>query len=311
MIKIITEEFDITSDLIIEWILSLGFEVERKNVESYSDFALEIDNQRINGLFENVFHRRGKLNTLPTNLDNFQYKNEIKSDDNLVLKAFEKIAKKKGNYVGEFNDEEQHNKILDLYLAREVGFDIPDTLITNTKSKLIDFINKNKGEIVTKSIKNPFLIENKNFLAYGRETLLIGLNDITLLEEHFNLGFFQKNIAKIFEVRVFVYKNSLFSMAIFPYSNSNNEVDLRVATDENPKRYVPFALPKIVKKKVKKFLKIKNINTGSIDLMVDSNNIFFFLENNSQGQFHWVSLHCNYNIEKHIALDLIKHEKHL
>lgn len=95
MIKIITEEFDITSDLIIEWILSLGFEVERKNVESYSDFALEIDNQRINGLFENVFHRRGKLNTLPTNLDNFQYKNEIKSDDNLVLKAFEKIAKKK------------------------------------------------------------------------------------------------------------------------------------------------------------------------------------------------------------------------
>lgn len=309
MINIITEELDITSDLIIEWILSLGFNVERKNVEYYSDFVLEINNSYVNGLFENVFHRRGKLNTLPYNLNTFPYKNEIKIDDNLILKAYEAIAKKKGNYVGEFNDEEQHNKILDLYYAREVGFDIPDTLVTNNKTKLLEFITKNNGEIITKSIKNPLFIKNENYSAYGRETLLIGFNECEFLEEHFNLGFFQSNIAKIFEVRVFVYKDNLFSMAIFANGNSNDEVDFRIATEENPKRYVPFSLPEIVKIKIKKFFKIKNINTGSVDLMVNSDNIFYFLENNTQGQFHWVSFYCNYNIEKHIAIDLIQHEK--
>ncbi|WP_027379206.1 ATP-grasp domain-containing protein [Chryseobacterium daeguense] len=213
MIKIITEELDITSDLIIEWIISLSHKVERKNVEDFQDFILEINNSSIMGLLENTFHRRAKINTIPSSLYNFPYRNEIKTDDNLILKAYEKISKAKGNYIGEFNDEEQHNKILDLYYAKEAGFDIPDTL------------------------------------------------------------------------------------------------DFRIATAESPKRYTPFCLPEIIEKRIQLFFKIKNINTGSIDLMVDSKNIFYFLENNSQGQFHWVSFYCNYNIEKHIALDLIQNEK--
>ncbi|MEA1850078.1 hypothetical protein U9K52_14250 [Chryseobacterium sp. MHB01] len=181
MIKIITEELDITSDLIIEWILSLDYEAERKNVETFHDFTFEINNLSTSGVFENAFHRRAKLNILPTNLNTFNYKDELKTDDNLILKAYEKIAKNTGNYVGEFNDEEQHNKVLDLYYAKEVGLNIPDTLITNKKSNLLDFIYKNGGKVITKRIKNPLLVKEKNYTVYGRETLLIESKEIDFL----------------------------------------------------------------------------------------------------------------------------------
>lgn len=309
MIQLITEELDITSDKIIEWILFLGYNVERNNVETYSDFTFEINDKSIEGLSDNTFHRRAKLNTFPDELNFFPYKNEIRLDDNLILKAWEKISKNEGKYIGEFTDEEQHNKILDLYFARKTGFNIPDTLVTNNKTKLIEFISRNGGKIITKSIKNPIQIEDDYFVAIGRETMLLELNELDTLNDNFNLCLFQKFIDKIFEVRVFVYGNKMFSMAIFSDYKGSEQIDFRIATSEMPKRYIPFSLPLTIQKKIKKFFKIKSINTGSIDLIVDTNNTFYFLENNCQGQFDWVSVYCNYNIEKYIALDLIQNEK--
>lgn len=253
--KIITEELDIISDLIIEWILSLGYEVERRNVETFHDFTFEINNLSINGVFENAFHRRAKLNILPTNLNTFNYKDELKNDNNLILKAHEKIAKNIGNYVGEFNDEEQHNKVLDLYYAIQAGFNIPDTLITNTKSKLLDFVSKNGGKVITKSIKNPLLVKEKNYTVYGRETLLIESKEIDFLNEYFNAGLFQRFIEKVYELRVFVYKDRLYSMAIFPHDI--NEIDFRITTDDRPKDMFLSICLSLLKRKLKHFLELK------------------------------------------------------
>lgn len=44
-----------------------------------------------------------------------------------------------------------------------------------------------------------------------------------------------------------------------------------------------------------------NLNCGSIDILVDNNLNYFFLEVNPVGQFGMVSFPCNYNLENHIA----------
>ena len=46
--------------------------------------------------------------------------------------------------------------------------------------------------------------------------------------------------------------------------------------------------------------------TGSIDLLLDTENNYYFLEINPVGQFGMVSIPCNYNIEKKIAEYLYK-----
>ena len=94
-------------------------------------------------------------------------------------------------------------------------------------------------------------------------------------------------------------------MAIFSQNNVNTQVDYRNYDHEKPNRCVPYNLPNTIKRKIFKFMKYKKIDTGSIDIIFSTNNKYFFLENNPQGQFDWLTKNCNYNIEKEIAEILI------
>ena len=44
-----------------------------------------------------------------------------------------------------------------------------------------------------------------------------------------------------------------------------------------------------------------NLNCGSLDLVLDNNGIYYYLEVNPVGQFGMVSFPCNYYLEKKIA----------
>jgi glutathione synthase/RimK-type ligase-like ATP-grasp enzyme len=52
-------------------------------------------------------------------------------------------------------------------------------------------------------------------------------------------------------------------------------------------------------------MKTIGMKSGSIDLIVDENNDYIFLEVNPIGQFAQVSIPCNYYIEEYIANYLI------
>lgn len=52
-----------------------------------------------------------------------------------------------------------------------------------------------------------------------------------------------------------------------------------------------------------------DLDSGSIDMIVDSSLTYYFLEVNPIGQFEMVSMPCNYNLEKLIAEELITYEK--
>ena len=62
-----------------------------------------------------------------------------------------------------------------------------------------------------------------------------------------------------------------------------------------------FKLPKRIKESLIMLSKETGINSGSIDMIVDHKDNFYFLEINPVGQFEWVSYFCNYGIEQEIA----------
>ena len=51
-------------------------------------------------------------------------------------------------------------------------------------------------------------------------------------------------------------------------------------------------------------MKALKLESGSIDIIVDEQDDYYFLEVNPVGQFHFVSHICNYYIEKEIAQSL-------
>lgn len=94
-------------------------------------------------------------------------------------------------------------------------------------------------------------------------------------------------------------------MAIFSQSNSKTCIDFRKYDAKLPNRYIPYKLPDEIECALKKVMDCLKLNTGSIDLMVDENNKYYFLEINPVGQFGMVSEPCNYLLEKRIAEFLV------
>lgn len=306
MIKLISTDDDVSSNNIAEFLLGFNVTFLRHNIEELTSVTIYLSNEKTVLPFENTYHRRGRINTLSNEHKNEIFYDYLIKEENPVIKSIEYISKNQNgnNYVGEYNEEEQHNKIIDLFLAKEIGFIIPKTLISNCKSEIISFYNECKKKIITKCIKYPLEVTTKEYQIFGKNTFLVKKKDIISLAELNSFGLYQECIQKKYEIRIFVYKDLIFSMAIFSQQNKKTILDYRNYDEKKPNRCVPYKLPDEIEKKIKQFFKLKNINTGSVDVIVNSDNEYIFLENNPQGQFDWLSKNCNYYIEKIIAQDL-------
>lgn len=196
------------------------------------------------------------------------------------------------------------NKIDVLFNAKKIGLLVPETIITSSKEDLIKFYKKNNS-VITKPIFEvaPMIYKNTPTTMY---TTTLEMADIDNFPTQFYPSLFQKRIEKSFEIRVFIYKNKLFSMAIFSQNDDQTKADFRNYNIEKPNRNVPFKLPKLIQDKLFRLMKKVKLNTGSIDMILTNDNEFVFLEINPVGQFGMVSLGGNYFLEKMIAKDLIK-----
>ena len=65
----------------------------------------------------------------------------------------------------------------------------------------------------------------------------------------------------------------------------------------------------MIKEKITDFMLDKKLESGSIDVMVDKNNDYWFLEVNPVGQFDFLSGENNFYIEREIAKTLINGSK--
>jgi ATP-GRASP peptide maturase of grasp-with-spasm system len=209
--------------------------------------------------------------------------------------------------LGNFKNQSP-NKIETLYLAKTCGIIIPPTVITNKRSDLLDFYDKCKGEIITKSIKDIVSIDSSstnNEKIYQQYTEAINRKFIENGPSEFFPSLFQKKIKKSYEIRSFYIKGKFYSMAIFSQLDPQTAVDFRCYNQEKSNRNVPFKLPFKVEQNLKKLMDLMDLDTGSIDLVRNISGEYVFLEINPVGQYGMTSAPCNYNLDKIIAEKLI------
>jgi len=192
------------------------------------------------------------------------------------------------------------NKLDILCEARDSGFLIPDTLLTNRLNSLRTFFKSNSQEVITKAITNSAAIVYKD-LAIILPTQKITPDHLSHLPESFIISKFQKNIKKKFEARVFFFQGKCYGMAILSQLDPQTEVDFRKYNYAKPNRCIPLKVSKEVRKKIRRFMKKINLDTGSLDFIVDKSDEYHFLEVNPYGIFNMIEEKCNYNIPYHIA----------
>ena len=116
---------------------------------------------------------------------------------------------------------------------------------------------------------------------------------------------FQEYIEKLYEIRAFYLDGNFYCSAIMSQNDSRTKVDFRNYNIEKPNRTPSYKLPIDLEEKISQLMACLNLNSGSIDLLVDVSGNYIFLEVNPIGQFGQVSKPCNYFLEMEVAKHLM------
>lgn len=328
-ILIITTSGDSSTNTVIDWITKFGYNPIRFN----TDVGINNDNFKISHVFgSNNNETCIKINNINCNSNNLKSIWFRKFD---VPNLTENLKEKKevGNIVKHLNQEyfsamysffdswqtkktylggkitKQPSKMDMLIAAKENGIDIPDTLITNNKTKLKLFLNKH-NKVITKSIRSGKLLYKKDktskMMGAFMFTELLDNDIIAKIPDYFFYSLFQEALKKDFEIRTFYLDGECYSMAIFSQLDKQTDIDFRMYNNERGNRNTPYKLPKRIETKIKKLMKLLGLITGSLDFIKTIDNRFVFLEVNPWGQYGMVSEPCNYYIDKKIAEYLTK-----
>lgn len=299
MILIITHKQDYTVDFVVNKLNQRGIEYKRLNCEdlpnkkycfdSENDFSFkfELENE-----FHSVWFRRTKLPII--NDLGFEERNYILTEyDSLLKNIFSAVeAKWLSKPLHVYNAE---NKILQLRKARQVGFLIPKTIVTNDIKEIIDFYSRNNRDIIIKPLA-------QTRVNYKNESAFIFTNkvDEDLID---NLGnyditpcIFQQNIKKDYEIRVTVIDKKVFASSVYSQSNEKTKMDWRKENLE----FNPIDLPKDIENKCIKLLNALNLKFGAIDLIKTPDDKFIFLEINPKGQWAWIEMQTDQQISDEI-----------
>lgn len=207
-------------------------------------------------------------------------------------------------WLGEF--ESPYQKIYQLIAAKAAGLDIPESFIVTDKKFLMQM--GDPGNYITKSLDYSVYVDTVKTHVSGQRTQVLNAATVSVMKERFYASYIQSKVEKKYELRVFFFRDKFYAMAIFSQKDERTKIDFRNYNTDKPNRFVPYVLPQKIKQKLKKLIRKLNISSGSIDILVDQLNRYFFLEINYSGQFSFVSSNCNYHIEFDLA-QYFSHEK--
>lgn len=313
MVLIFSDEFDVSTNHIIDWLLFYNISFLRINDLNLIQVEyIDIEHNKFRFKYENkiiedtcitgyIFRRGQIINPEKSIIEDSEIKELInklvKNEKINILHYLMYVIENNKLYIkiGSFFRLDI-NKLYQLNCAKEVGLIIPKTLLTKN-------LNENNNSWITKSLTQVYEEINSKYF------LMNYTNTISKFPKKFGLSFVQKKIQKKFEIRSFFLDEKFYSMAIFSQNNEKTSTDFRRYDHGRPNRFIPFELPFHLKVKLKKLMRKLSLNTGSIDLIYSEANEFVFLEVNPVGQFGMVSHPCNYALEKLIAQKFLKDGK--
>lgn len=319
MILILSDENDVSTEQVMDWLLYYDQKCIRLNrtdiitfdqltVSDSGDTDFQIITQRFGAIhyseITSFWYRRGYLQfvqfELSESIKQLEFSEELIRFFNAemgTIRDFIYYLLEKKNSIGSIHHNDL-NKLVILDKARSCGLKTPKSSVITKCSQI-----EQPQSSITKAVKEGFYYEAKSDYYYTSYTE--DLNSIETIEDDFFPSLVQDKIDKLLEIRTFYLNGQCFSEAIFSQADQQTAVDFRRYNYVKPNRTVPFLLPQDVQDKIKNLMVAIGFKSGSLDLILDKNLEYYFLEVNPVGQFMQVSKPCNYFLERTIAKNLI------
>ncbi len=185
--------------------------------------------------------------------------------------------------------EQARKKIFQLKLARELGFLIPETIVTNNPSYVRKFFKTHNAKIIFKAVYHEFL-------NYGDRALNIPTTLITerhLESENLNLirkmpALFQRFIEKEYELRVTIVEDKIFAIRIDSQINPLTVVDWRHPEYIDKLSYTKVKFSPEISYRCQQMLNQLGLAFGAFDFVMSKDGKLYFLEVNPNGQWYWL-----------------------
>ncbi|MGP5368562.1 hypothetical protein ACTXN4_14045 [Pseudomonas helleri] len=311
MFLLVTNRRDITMDFVVAELQRRGLPYFRLNTEllplsqstlgvsAMNDWEIELEGKRITGhdVTAAYFRRPGAPQAPETVLDAGE-RAYIEAEWSSFLKSLYFRLESRW-----FSDPTQiflaEDKPRQLLIARQLGFNIPDTAITN-QLKAAELLTA-EGRAIGKPLRQavlPGALEKVMFTSRLQplteaDAPALGLAPLII----------QAEVPKIYDVRVTVVGAQVFATAIWSQDNEETEVDWRRGSRPDL-RHEAIGLPDEVVAQCRELVHCLNLRYGAIDLVCDRDEKLWFLEINPNGQWAWIENQTGYPIAAAIVDEL-------
>jgi hypothetical protein len=189
-------------------------------------------------------------------------------------------------------------KAWQLRCATQVGFAVPETLLTNDPRAVLRFCRERNGDLISKlGHGNPIDEQNSRV----RYTEALTARDLTHIQELRHCPMlFQAYVPKQVEVRATVVGARVFAVEIQSQGSVRARHDWR-RRDRDDTPYAIHALPDPVSARCASLVAAMGLHYGAIDLIRTPEGEYVFLEINCNGQWAWLEAATGVPISDAIA----------
>lgn len=277
---------------------------------------IEIDKKKYTSEnIKSVWYRRSADPVTPINL-NIKEKNFIIQESKTYLRSFLDTLTDPLWINNREKEMLASNKFYQLDLAKQVGFRIPETIVTNDENAVKDFYFKHNRSVIFKPLsgvsysspnnskeiynayKDEFLIEpeieNREKENATVPVIFAQLLDDEKIKSISNVRYcptvFQEYINKDIELRITVVGTEIFACAINSQKFEETKVDFRkfIKFKNCDLEHTVFKLPSNIESKLLKMMKQLGLIFGCFDIILTKDGEFVFLEVNPNGQWMWI-----------------------
>lgn len=186
-----------------------------------------------------------------------------------------------------------------LMLASEIGFHVPQALITNDIASVLEVAKV--GPAIGKPLRQALINGEQERVIFTTRLAVLRDGD----KETIALAplIAQTEIKKKYDVRVTVVGQKVFATAIKSQEHEETTVDWRQGSRPDLKHEC-IKLPGEVEEQCLALMKCLNLRFGAIDLICDQQGNLWFLEINPNGQWAWIENLTGYPIAAAIVDEL-------
>lgn len=180
-------------------------------------------------------------------------------------------------------DHAAGDKLRQLRLARELGLEVPPTIVTNDPEEARAFHAAHGGDVVAKML-TPLTISMDGGSPFVH-TSVVTAEDLEHLDGlRLSPMVFQARVPKARELRVAMVAGRAFTGAIDASRSEHGQVDWRRGLPGEV-RWTPGAVPDDVAARLRRLLEALDLVYGAVDLIVTPDGRHVFLEVNPGGEW--------------------------